>query len=397
MSMVDVAVVGAGPVGLSTALGLAKQGFTVELFEAETSLSTEARASTIHPPTLEAFAQWGVADAVIERGIRVERLQYWELGSRTLVAEFDYRRIAEDTAFPFRLQCPQHTVIPLLAQAFEETGTGRVRFGHRLEGFEADADGVDVRLQTKDTTRSVRARYLVGADGAASAVRNTLGLSFSGKTYEDRFLLVPTEVDLEAVGFGGIGPVAYMFDPDQWVISMRVPDALRLVFRLRDDEDPDAALEPDAIARRLHEFLGVAAPPAKLPPSVYRVHQRVAERFRVGRVLLAGDAAHINNPAGGMGMNSGVHDAAHLVTALTQTLSGDVPEAGVDPLEDYAETRRRVAVERVQAHTDAHYAELVASDPETRKRRNERYAAAAADPTEARRWLLRRAMMEERA
>jgi len=388
----EVIVVGAGPVGLSTALGLAHAGVRVHVYEAARALSTDARASTIHPPTLEAWDRWGVASAIVAAGVRVDQLQYWEWRSRSKIAEYDYASIAGDTPYPFRLQCPQHRVIPILADALIRTGCARLLFGHELRSVEVTEGGVIADVQTERGPCRTRARYVVGADGAKSAVRRSLGVAFEGKTYEDRFLLVPTALRPSELGFEGLGPVAYMFDPEQWVITMQVPGALRIVFRLAPHEVSEEALRPERVAARVRRFLGRRPPPCESAPTIYSVHQRVAERFRVGPVLLAGDAAHINNPAGGMGMNSGVHDAEALVDALLAT------RAGADAaLDRYAETRRRVAVDRVQAHTERHYRELGTDDRAARERRNAAYRHAASDPALTRRWLLDRAMIGERA
>lgn len=378
-----VLIAGAGPVGLSLALALARRGVPVDVFEAEPSLSQEARASTLHPRTLEMFAEWGVIDDVLARGARVDRLQYWERRTRELVAEFPYALIAGDTPYPFRLQCPQHELTPILHRALLATGRGRVHFGRRVTGFTDHGDRVELHT---DSAAPVTGSYLVGADGARSAVRAHLGLQLHGTTYEDRFLLVGTDLALEP-WFPGIGPVSYVFDPDEWVIVMRLPDLVRIVFRLPDTEDAGTALTDAAIRARVHGILGETAPFAIRMRSIYSVHQRVAERFRVGRVVLAGDAAHVNNPTGGMGMNSGIHDAHLLAAAL-----GD--DAAMDA---YAETRRRVAVAGVQASADANYRRLTARDAVTRARRDTSLRAAAADPALARAHLLRASMLEARA
>lgn len=387
----EVLIAGAGPVGLSVALALARQGVSCQLFEALPSLSDEARASTFHPPTLELFAQWGVVDAVLAHGLRVTRLQYWERETRALVADLSYERIAADTPYPFRLQCPQSVVTRLLLPALRETGRAQVHFSHRAVRCSQDAGGVRLQVEGPEGLREVRGRYLVAADGARSALREFLQVPFPGFTYEDRFLLVASDLALER-WFPGLGPVAYIFDPREWVIVMRQPDRLRTVFRLDPGADADEALQPSHVRARMQGFIGEEVPWTLHSVSLYRVHQRVADRFRLGRVLLTGDAAHINNPTGGMGMNSGIHDAALLASALYPALrAGD--EAGLD---HYAEVRRNAAIALVQQHTAQRYQDLSTEDQAQRQRRDQALRAAAADPVLERAYLLRASMLEDR-
>lgn len=389
----DILIAGAGPVGLSLALALARQGLPVRVRDAQPALGDEARASTWHPPTLEMLREWGVADAVVARGFTVDRLQYWERETREKVADFDYARIAGDTPYPFRLQCPQNRVTPILLDALRATGRADARFGWRLTGFSEDADGVRADFDTPDGPRSEACDYLVGADGARSAARKGLGLSFDGHTYTDHFLLIATRFDFTPV-FPGMGPVSYIFDPREWVIVMRLPDAVRVVFRLGEGEDEAAALEDAGIRARFARLAGPAAAAAPiLHRSTYTVHRRIADTFRRGRVVLAGDAAHVNNPTGGMGMNSGIHDAHALAAAFARIAAGADQNAALD---GYAAERRRVALELVQQHTDQNSRQMNARDVGERSARNAALRAEAADPARARAHLLRASMLAER-
>jgi 3-(3-hydroxy-phenyl)propionate hydroxylase len=386
-----VLIAGAGPVGLSLAAALVTKGIEVELFEAEPALSDEARASTFHPPTLEMFAEWGVLDAVLARGKRIDRLQFWERTTRELVADFDYALLAADTPYPFRFQCPQSVVTRELLPFVLRSGLARVHLGQRVVGLVDHGAHVDAIVESADGPRSVSGAYLVGADGSKSAVRQALGVGFEGMTYEDRFLLVATDLDPRAF-FPDMGPVSYVFDPDEWVIVMTLPDVVRVVFRLNDQEDTSAVREEGAIRERMARFLGRAADFRIAGASIYAVHQRLADRFRVGRALLAGDAAHINTPAGGMGMNSGIHDAYHLAAALDGAL-----HAGDDAaLDAYAEARHRAAASDVQRGSDRNYKDLAARDRAAREARNQGLRDAAADPARARAYLLRASMLEAR-
>lgn len=386
-----ILIVGAGPVGLSLGLALARAGLPVELFEADAELNTQIRASTFHPKTLELFAAWGVVDGLLARGYQVDRLQYWEREPRQLVAEFDYAAIAGDTPYPFRLQCPQHIATRVLKPALEATATGRVHMGHRLLDFTDHGDHVTARFQTAEGVVERPGAYLCGADGSHSTVRKQLGIGFQGKTYADRFLLIGSDLDTGDL-LPGAAQVCYIFDPREWVIILNLPDIVRVVFRMAQDEDEAVALQEANLRARIANFFGATPPYQIKTTQLYRVHQRVADAFRVGRVVLLGDAAHNNNPSGGMGMNSGIHDAANLADKLLRIWQG----ASDELLDQYADERRRYAVESVQLYSDRQYGNMVMATAEARRQRNQELAHTAANPAEARAYLLRASMLEER-
>lgn len=386
-----VLIAGAGPVGLSLALALGHAGIPAEVFEADTELNTQIRASTFHPKTLELFQVWGVADALIRHGYPVDRLQYWEREPRRLIADFSYAAIAQDTPYPFRLQCPQHIATRLLKPAVEAMATGQVHMGHRLVDFVDHGTHVSVRLATENGIVEREGAFLCGADGTHSTVRKQLGIGFQGKTYEDRFLLIGNDLKTSDL-LPDAAQVCYIFDPQEWVIILNLPDIVRVVFRMQDNEDEVVALREENLRGRIHTFFGSVPPFTIKTIQLYRVHQRVADTFRVGRVVLLGDAAHNNNPSGGMGMNSGIHDAAALTSALVRIQVGE-PDTVLD---QYAQARRRYAIESVQLYSDQQYKNMVMNSEEARQKRNESLRNAAADPAQARAYLLRAAMLEDR-
>lgn len=382
---------GAGPVGMSLGLSLAKNGISALVLEKLGELSHEARASTIHPPTLEFFEEIGIVEDVLASGRRIESLQFWERQARELVADFPYSLIENETKYPFRFQCPQSTVTRIILKHIEQTDCGRVLFNHEFVKAEQDENTVKVTAQTPDGEAEYHCKYLVGCDGAFSKVREDLGLGFDGKTYEDRFLLVSTDLDLTAI-FPNMGTVAYIFDPEEWVIVMTLPDTVRLVFRLKPHENADEAKQINNVQKRIANFLQTELSYDIKAVSTYHVHQRITEKFRVGRVILAGDSAHINNPTGGMGMNSGIHDARDLSHALIKVLNGESDCL----LDEYAARRKEVAVKMVQAVTDENYKNLAASDNGKREERNQELREAAGDSAKARAYLLKTAMLAER-
>ena len=387
----DVIISGAGPVGMSLALGLARNGVSVIVLEKLDELSHEARASTIHPPTLEFFDELGIIKDILANGLRIENLQFWERASRELVADFPYSIIENDTKYPFRFQCPQSIVTRIILKHIEQTDFGKVLFNHEFERAEQDENCVKVVAKTPNGENEIFCKYLIGCDGAFSKVREDLGLGFEGKTYEDRFLLVSTNANLGDI-FPDMGTVAYIFDPEEWVIIMTLPDTVRLVFRLKTHENADQAKQLENVKKRISNFLQTELNYDIKAVSTYQVHQRVTEKFRVGRTVLAGDAAHINNPTGGMGMNSGVHDARDLAKALVKVLNGERDNL----LDEYAFNRKKVATEMVQATTDENYKNLSASDENARLKRNRELRQAASNEEKAREYLLKTAMLEDR-
>lgn len=387
-----VLIAGAGPVGLSLAMALIHKGIPVQVFEALPELSSDYRGGAYHPPTLEMFAEWGFLNQVREQAVHVTEVQYWERSTRELIASFDYSLIEKDTAYPFRLHLPQHLLTRILKPMVEASPLGEVFMGHEVVDFVDHGDFVEVNCATPDGMRTFRGSYLCGTDGASSTVRKGLNLTFEGNTYEDRFLVLNTDIDLGAV-FPGIGPVCYIFDPKEWVITLQLlKDLRRVVFRVADDEIEEEIVQEARVRERVAQFLGVDLDFTLVQHAVYRVHQRVAESFRRGRVLLMGDAAHVNNPAGGMGLNSGIHDVHSLVDKLVAVMGG-APEALLD---QYSAERQAFALETVQKNSHRNYRDLSAQDDEYRRKRDQELKDKMADPKRGRQQLLQFSMMADR-
>ncbi|MET9490727.1 NAD(P)/FAD-dependent oxidoreductase [Nocardia sp. NPDC006630] len=374
--MNTVAIAGAGPVGLTAALTLARRGVDVTVLEAGAELATESRASTFHPPTLEMLDELGVVDALLSRGIVAETFQYRERGGGE-IATLNMAVLAPDTVFPYRVQCEQSKLTPILLNALP--GSVEVRFDHRVEGVRSRAYGITVAT----SAGAVHADWLIGADGAHSAVRRATGANFEGNTYPERFLVASVEEDLTAA-LPGIAPINYVFDPAEWLVLLRTPDHWRVLLPTPDGSADD--LELSRLPERLTGVADLGRPWRIAHASLYRVHQRVAPRFRDGRVLLMGDAAHANNPLGGLGMNSGIHDAVRMAGALADVIAGAPQEI----LDRAAALRRTVAIEHVQRASHANWSRLRGHDDGYR----DQLRALAADPVATRAHLRRACLMD---
>ena len=386
-----ILVIGAGPVGLSLALALTHRNIRVEVYEALPTLSREDRASTLHPPTLEMFSEWGILGDVLSRGQIVMELQYWRRDIRQLVAAFDYRLISEFTPYPYRLHLSQGDLTHLLLAQLGQTSLAMVHFDHRLQHFEQHDSHVSATFHTPDGEKVVEGAYLCGADGGRSAVRKHLGIDFRGRSYEDRFLLVDSDARLNGL-FKGIGPISYIFDAEEWVIIQQMPDYVRFTFRVRSDEDIKITGSRSGVYRRIDRFAPNLAHHIR-QARTYGVQQRVAAQFYQGRVALLGDAAHLTNPIGGKGLNSGIHDAHLLAAVLAAILKG---KSSPERLEDYSRVRRQVALERINASSENDYADMTAFSHHAIISRDEKFKVIASSLRLARDFLLRASMLETR-
>lgn len=342
-----VLIAGAGPVGATAAYRLAEMGIDCILIEPNLNCPEDMRASTFHPPSLDMMEELGVLDELIADGLKAPIYQYRNRRSGNVIS-LDLTDISDLVRHPFRLQCEQYKLARILTCRLANHAHGQVKFGHRLLSFEQDADGVTARVETPFSIETIRADYLIGADGASSTVRKWLGVDFSGFTYKERFLTLSTEYPVEQ-HYDSLAKVSYMSDLEQWCVLLRVPTLWRVLVPTSEHQS-DAELLSDEMKTSV--FNGLVPDGASIQTyhrTLYRVHQRVADSFRQGRVLLAGDSAHLNNPLGGFGMNSGLHDAWNLTTKLRDIL---LDGAEADPLlARYDRQRRTIANEFVQTQT----------------------------------------------
>ncbi len=397
MERTQVLVAGGGPVGAVAAYRLALAGIETILVEALPGCPEDMRASTLHPPTLDMLDELGVLADLERQGLQAPVYSYRNRRSGEVIA-FDLGELADVSAHPYRLQCEQFKIARLLTARLDALPHGRARFGTRVTGYEQDGAGVTVALDTSDGPQSVRADYVIAADGASSTIRKLTGTGFDGFTYPERFLTLSTRYPLEQ-HFDGLARVNYVADADEWCVLLRVPEFWRVLVPT-DIVADEAGLLSDAKKSAVFDgLMGDGAGIETHHRTLYRVHQRVAQGFTHGRVLLAGDAAHLNNPLGGFGMNSGIHDVWNLTTRLREILL-DRRDAG-PALALYDRQRRSVATSFVQAQTIENKRLLEAGSGDGRGdgrgAHERRIAAIAADPAQRRAYLLRQSMYDSLA
>jgi 3-(3-hydroxy-phenyl)propionate hydroxylase len=389
--MERVIVVGAGPVGCTAALCLAQRGIPVLLVERETELVSDLRASTVHPSSLDLLDTLGVTERIIPLGLDAPVYQFRDRITNDYV-DFDLSVLDDMTKFPMRLQCEQFKITRVIVAMLAAYPHVEVRLGANVTGVENDGDGVIVELRDRAgiVTRD-RGAFAYACDGASSTVRKLLGVEFEGFTWPEKFLSIGSPIDLTAY-LPGLSNVSYVSDPDEWCALVRVVGSWRIVFPTDPEAQDAEVLSETSVDRLMRKFLPIRGALEIFHKSIYRVHQRVAKTFNLGRVLIAGDAAHLNNPLGGMGMNSGIHDAFNGCEKIARVmLEGD----DVDPLMDhYTRQRRMVAVEYVQASSIRNKKLLEERDPAVRKERFDELRAIASDPARAREYLRQSTLYE---
>jgi 3-(3-hydroxy-phenyl)propionate hydroxylase len=381
-----VIVVGAGPVGLTAALALTRRDIPVVVLAAEPELVMELRGSTFHPPTLDLLDELGVVPRMIEVGLKAPTWQFRDRETGP-VATFDLSLLAGDTSHPYRVQCEQWKLMRFLAEELHKHGVG-IRFGHQATDVQQDADTATVMAETAEGPVAVTGRYVIGADGARSAVRRSLGMELEGFTYPELFLIASTDFRFETV-LTDIAYVNYIADPLEWLVLLRVPDLWRVLVPAPGSADRDVLLSDEYLQPVLQRVIARPEPYRIAHRSLYPVHQRVAKQFRHGRVVLAGDAAHINNPLGGMGMNGGIQDAFNLADKLAQIFAG----ADDRLLDRYERQRRTVAIEAVQQQTNRNHQIISERDAATRRKSLDELRRTAADARAAREYLLTSSMI----
>jgi len=393
-SNLPVLIAGAGPTGLATALSLGLQGVDVVLVEREPGLTVDLRAGSFHPPTTQMLVNLGCGE-MLEKGIKVP---IWQIRDRIdgIVAEFDLGLLADVTPYPFRLHLEQHRLTPMLLQQIQtRTPNVTLHFSNGLQ--EVDDRGEYVRVMLDDGA-IIDAAFVIGCEGARSVVRRAIGGNFVGFTWPEKLLVASTTFNLGTLGFAGAG---YIADPENFAAVFHVPDdgppgLWRIAYPI-DPEAPDEEVMAEALVgqrlKQVLEYTGADVDAFDLKyRSTYKVHQRVADSWHAGRMAIAGDAAHLNNPFGGLGLNGGVHDAVNLAEKLAPVWHEGTGHASAFTL--YQAQRRPTNIKAVQAMSIRNKRLLEERDPAIRRQRQNDIRTISRDPVKARAFLMETSMIK---
>lgn len=383
-----VIIAGAGPVGCVSALILSNAGIPVTILEAEDDLIIDMRGSTFHPPTLDMLDDLNVTPKMVEQGLITPILQFRDL-DEGMIAEFDHGLLTEHTRHPFRLQCEQFKLTRIVVDMLAEFPDTKLIFNARVTAPSQSDDGVSVTYETPDGEVTVEGSYLIGCDGSRSTVRKSQGIGFEGFTYPEHFVTVSTSVELDQI-IPDMGGVSYISHPEEWCAMIHAPQYWRFLFPTKLELSDEEVMDDGYLQMRMKRIAPMEGDYPIEHKTIYNVNQRVADTYRKGRILLAGDSAHVNNPLGGMGLNGGVQDAVNLSEKLINILLEGGDEALLD---QYDRQRRPIAVEYVQQHTIRNKKMIEEKDPAARRKQNDELRAKSLDRDEAIAFLLQTSMI----
>lgn len=394
MKAPHILVVGAGPVGVVASLACAQRGFKVTLIEAEEAVDESPRAATTHSSTLEMIDSLGLSERFISEGLVARYFDFWDQTQHKLIARFDHALLEGETKFPFVVQTEQHKLARMGLDKLKEYADVAVRFSTRFKDLQQDSNGVTATIEQEGHEETLQADYLIAADGGRSSVRKSLGIEFEGMTWPERFIVITVLDDFEKML--GCCYRNYLAAPREWGNLFKVSGddgkgRWRVVYPSLGERTDEEDLADGPVIERLQKIYPLAAGYNIVHRNVYRVHQRVAQTFRQGRAFLAGDAAHVNNPIGGLGLNSGIHDAMELCDMLSR-VNEKTEDASV--FDRYDRRRRTLNIEFVQQQTIANKRRLEEQDSSKRQAALQELQATVADPVLHKQFLLRASLLE---
>ena len=382
--MKPILIIGAGPVGLTTALRLSQLGIRSIILEKSKSIQNELRASTFHPPTIEMLDALGIAEELISRGLKTKQWQFrvHETGEK---AVFDLGHISKDTKHPFRLQAEQKELCRIAIKKAEIDKNIDLRMGHQLSGLVQNDAFVEIIASTEGRPDyTIEAPFVVAADGGSSKIRDIMGLQFSGLTYPETTILVATQFPFHE-HIEGLSNVNYVWSDWGTFSLLRLPGIWRCSLYPDINETVDQATQPDNIKEKLTRIAPNQADYKILEVRPYKIHQRILDRFDHGRIIFVGDAAHLNSPSGGMGMNGGIHDGWNLSGKLKDILLDHQP---LTKLSLYSEQRQKIAEKEILKNADKNRSRMQERDKDFRASELQRLKEIANDPKRARDFLV---------
>ncbi|MBI78762.1 MAG: FAD-binding monooxygenase [Rhodospirillaceae bacterium] len=392
-----IIISGAGPVAMVLAVALYRQGVPFISFEQLPEPFVDQRAASHHPPTVEMLDKIGLAEHMINEGLKSPIYRFHDRVTHDVIAEFDLGLLSDEVPFPYVVQYEQYKLVRKILELFGHNSDFNVQFSRAVKGFKQYGDHVIVEIENADgSSEMVRGSFLVGCDGGRSTVRKTADISFEGFTYPEKFIKIGTYFDLTAHD-NRIAIRNYFSHPEEWCNLFRVkgepdkPDIWRFVVPMRVGESEEEAKTPHAMQRRLKRFFPRDEDYEIAYANVYTVSQCVASSFNKGRIVLAGDSAHVNNPIGGMGLNGGIHDAINLASKLVPLWRG---ELGMECLDLYTRQRHKASTDFTQAQTIANKKQLEEKDPAKRKRRLDEMRAMSEDPIKAKAYMRRAQLID---
>ena len=345
-----ILIVGGGPVGLFAAIRLVGFGIPITLIDKSTNVSSDIRASTIHPPSLEMMAPYGITNEILKTGIKVRE---WQIRNHTTGDKvvFDLGKISDETDFPYRVQFEQSKICMIMDRKLKENPLADIRYGTEFISLIQDDNGIVIDVETAHGPDKIYGQFLIAADGGNSAIREHLGLPFEGSTYPEKTVLVTTPFPFDQ-HIDGLSSVSYCWDQNGNFSLLQLPNQWRASLYFPENMSTDSALADKHIQKQLHDISPIDGLFEIYDKRVYRVHQRIVSRYDHGRIALAGDAAHINSPSGGMGMNGGLHDAQNLTENLNEIWRSKDHKSYSDLLALYSRQRRPIAEQQIIKQAD---------------------------------------------
>ena len=387
-----ILIVGGGPVGLFAAVRLVGFGIPVTLIDKSPNVSDDIRASTIHPPSLEMMEPYGITDEILETGIKVRQWQIRNHSTGDKVI-FDLGNISGETDYPYRVQFEQSKICMIMDRKLKANPLAEIRYETEFVSLIEKDDGITIEVKTAQGPEKIFGQFLIAADGGNSPIREYLGLAFEGSTYPEKTVLVTTPFPFHE-HIEGLSSVSYCWEEDGNFSLLQLPNQWRASLYFPKNMSTDDALADQHIQKKLHDICPIEDSYEILDKRVYRVHQRIVSRYDHGRIALAGDAAHINSPSGGMGMNGGLHDAHNLTEKLNVIWLSKDQKKYSDLLGLYSRQRRPIAEQQIIKQADENRRRMTEKNHDNRQKSLDELRKISNDPVKCKAFLLKSSMFE---